>query len=221
MEIIEKIQNSVNVYRLDPNLVTLASKLFSAKPEKADSSYIYTETRFNERIEFEKAKELFERKLGKRFLVCGSPAVSGYEGGEMTVSMLGRFVPPESIEVVPCPSLDKLTFGCLNTFSETESLFSYLEGKDYKSIHLISPQFHYLRCFISAVSVLKKTGSKIKIIPVPANSQDWNENVIHSQGKIIANREQLVSEELQRIAKYQKQGNLLSASEVISYIDSF
>jgi hypothetical protein len=47
----------------------------------------------------------------------------------------------------------------------------------------------------------------------------WQEEVIHSQGTLKAKRRDLIQEELERIEKYQKKGDLTTPEQVLSYLN--
>ena len=66
---------------------------------------------------------------------------------------------------------------------------------------------------------MKNSYPALGIFNQPAAAMPWNESVLHSQGILKASRAELIHHELERINKYYKQGDLISCSEVLDYLN--
>ena len=60
---------------------------------------------------------------------------------------------------------------------------------------------------------------ELKIYSFPGNALPWNEEVMHSQGRLTARRSDLIEAELARIDRYFQKGDLISFDKVLEYLD--
>jgi len=106
----------------------------------------------------------------------------------------------------------------LNTLVEAESLMRHAKNKNYRSIIVIAAPFHQERAFMTAVSAAIRENSNVCLYSYPGLALAWDEEVVHSQGTVLATRAGLISGEQERIHKYQEKGDLVSYSQVLAYL---
>ena len=70
--------------------------------------------------------------------------------------------------------------------------------QEIKDVCITAPPFHQVRAFISGVSALSDlNANSLNLYNGPGNLVDWNEEVIHSQGKTKGKRRELIKGELE------------------------
>ena len=109
-----------------------------------------------------------------------------------------------------------------STDAEARGLVKFCIHQGINNVCITAPPFHQIRAFISGVSALiDLNATSLNLYNCPGNSVDWNEEVVHSQGKVKGKRRELIKGELERILKYQKSGNppLVSFDRVIEYLN--
>ena len=106
-----------------------------------------------------------------------------------------------------------------NTLTEAEALVEYAKNYEFKSIIVTAPPFHQLRSFMTTVGVAIREYPRLNVFSLPGVTQPWNEQVIHSQGVLTAERWQLIQSELKRIEKYTLKGDLASIDVVLDYLN--
>jgi hypothetical protein len=94
----------------------------------------------------------------------------------------------------------------------------HTKHKNYRSIIVIAAPFHQERAFMTAVSVAIREYSDLCLYSYPGRALAWDEQVVHSQGTVRATRSELILSEQERINTYQKKGDLVSYSQVLSYL---
>lgn len=107
----------------------------------------------------------------------------------------------------------------LNTYSELVCAIEYAKIHQWKKIGVTAAPFHQLRAFVTAVSVALRLYPEIKVYSRPGNPLSWTQEVVHSQGILRATRSQLIKHELDRIERYHIKGDLVSAREVLDYLN--
>lgn len=76
-----------------------------------------------------------------------------------------------------------------------------------------------MRAFVSMVSAVVKSKSDLSVYSFPGIPQSWEEHITHSQGILRGTRSELLANELAKIEKYYRSGDLVSAAEVLEYMD--
>ncbi|RPI34987.1 MAG: YdcF family protein [Nitrospiraceae bacterium] len=183
-------------------------------PVTADGAYLFGQTEDNQESVFLSAQELVSHALVRRILISDAQPKSGYPGGQAwRAALMGLGISGPLIEEVPVePTLT------LNTLIEAESLMRHAKNKNYGSVIVIAAPFHQERAFMTAVSVAIRDYSDVCIYSYPGRALSWDEEVVHSQGTVLATRAGLILGEQERINKYQKKGDLASYSQVLSYL---
>jgi hypothetical protein len=141
--------------------------------------------------------------------------MSGYPGATQCRHGLQESgLPTESITGVPVEATTSL-----NTLIESEALVRFARDQAFTSLIVVSPPFHQLRAFMTAVTVALEEYPQLSIYSHPGATQPWMEAVIHSQGTLQASRRQLIQEELGRISTYQDKGDLTRFEDVLDYMN--
>ena len=183
-------------------------------PVTADGAYLFGQTEDNQESVFLSAQELVSHALVRRILISDAQPKSGYPGGQAwRAALMGLGISSKMIEEVPVEPTPTL-----NTLNEAESLMRHAKIKNYGSIIVIAAPFHQERAFMTAVSVAIREYSEWCVYSYPGHALAWDDEVVHSQGTVLATRTGLISGEQERIDKYQKKGDLGSYSQVLAYL---
>jgi uncharacterized SAM-binding protein YcdF (DUF218 family) len=190
--------------------------LCDTRPEgAADGAYLYCTTLDNQPAVFNTAKRLISQSVASRIYVSAAPAMSGYPGVAQCRQELHKFgLTKEQIGCVPIRK-----GAALNTLVESEALIQFARDEGFGSLVVVSPPFHQLRAFMTAVTVTLKRYPKLAIYSAPGASLAWMQAVAHSQGTLQAPRRQLIQEELARIYTYQDKGDLARFEAVLDYLN--
>lgn len=195
----------------------LITRIFSETmpPGKIDAAYLYAETADQETSGLKTAAFLYAMGPAKRIALCGEPKGYGYPGAADWIGKLVTMgLPKKDIYLVPVSKKFPPS-----THAEAFGLIPYAAKQGWKSVYVVAPPLHQLRAFVTTVSAIIKERSRLKAYSFPGLPQRWEEHVIHSQGVQKGARSELLAEELKKIEKYFKKGDLVSAREVLKYLD--
>jgi hypothetical protein len=141
--------------------------------------------------------------------------MSGYPGSiQFRKGLVKSGLTKEQIRGVPAGTLSSI-----NTLTESEALIQFAKEKGFGDLVVVSPPFHQLRAFMTAVSVALRIHPKLEIYSFPGAAMPWMEVAVHSQGTLQTSRRQLIHEELARINTYQKKGDLAQFETVLEYLN--
>ena len=141
--------------------------------------------------------------------------MSGYPGGDRyREALMGIGVGADQICGVPAGDI-----ASINTLIEAEAMVKFVKERGFRDLVVVSPPFHQLRAFMTAVTVALRIYPELLIYSWPGAALPWKEAVIHSQGTLQALRRQLIQEERVRIDTYQKKGDLARFEAVLAYLD--
>ncbi len=178
-------------------------------------AYLYCQTRDNQKSIFQTAQFLLNHSFTSKILILGAKSKSGYPGfEEWKHQLLQLGISMEQIERVKKEGTSEL-----NTLIESEALIRFSKQQRYGSIFVVAPPFHQLRAFMTAVTVSIREYPELLIYSYPGATMPWQEEVVHSQGTLIAKRLELIQKELERIEKYQEKGDLASFEQVLNYLN--
>ncbi|MEK7169299.1 MAG: hypothetical protein AAB377_01025 [Patescibacteria group bacterium] len=187
----------------------------SATSGRVEAAYLFGETKDNQSSVLKAAGFLYSLGPVKKLGLCGMPEGFGYPGFKNWRNELVEMgVKKEDIYSVP-PS-DKFP---PSTDAEAWGLVDYAKNNGWKSVFIIAPPLHQLRAFVSVVSAVVKSKSNLLVYSFPGIPQSWEEHITHSQGILKGTRSELLANELAKIEKYYKNGDLISAAEVLKYMD--
>jgi hypothetical protein len=181
----------------------------------ADGAYLYCTTVDNQASVFQTARSLISHSAASRIYLLEANALSGYPGAMQCRKQLNEFgLPQEKIASIPIEGAKSL-----NTLIESKALIRFFKDQGLRSLVVVSPPFHQLRAFMTAVTVALKWYPALSIYSCPGATLPWLDPVAHSQGTLTAQRRQLIQEELIRIHTYQKKGDLAGFESVLSYLN--
>lgn len=179
-----------------------------------DGAYLSCTTLDNQTSVFPMAKLLIDQSLAAQILILNSGSISGYPGvDQCREELIKTGLTPQQIQFVP----HKLSTS-LNTLIESQALIRFAKKCAFNSLIVVSPPFHQLRAFMTAVTVVLQEYPDLAIYSCPGKPLPWLESVIHSQGILKAPRRQLIQEELARIRTYQDKNDLAKCEDVIDYL---
>lgn len=177
-------------------------------------TYLFGQTTDNQESVFCTATEL--RKMGTicRVGVSRGDMGHGYPGFDAWHSVL-QLLGFSDADIVPIDVV-----GGLNTLTEAQALVRYLRAEGINHVCITAAPFHQTRAFVTMVSVAVREYPTLYIYNKPGQAGDWNTKVRHSQGTTIGTRAELIGEERKRIARYQREGDLLllSFDKVFQYL---
>lgn len=180
-----------------------------------DGAYLYCTTLDNQASVFQAARMLIGHSVASRIYILEAEAMSGYPGGGHCRKRLREIgLSREQIACIPLKGAESL-----NTLIESQTLVRFFRDQGLGSLIVVSPPFHQLRAFMTAVTVALKWYPELSIFSYPGASLPWLDPVTHSQGTLTAQRRQLIQEELIRIDTYRNKGDLAGFQEVLDYLD--
>ena len=181
-----------------------------------DGAYLYCTTADNQNSVIEAAGTLMRQGIARRTLIFEADAMSGYPGGaRYREALMGIGVAADQIRGVPAGEITSI-----NTLIEAEAMVSFVKERGFRDLVVVSPPFHQLRAFMTAVTVALKVYPDLLIYSWPGTTLPWMAAVTHSQGTLQAPRRQLIQEERVRIDTYQKKGDLARFEAVLAYLDN-
>jgi hypothetical protein len=107
----------------------------------------------------------------------------------------------------------------LHTLIEAEAVVTYARQHHFQSLSITAAPFHQPRAFMTAITAALRIYPDLKIYSQTGTPLSWLEEAVHSQGKTKGTRTQLIAGELERIEKYQKQGDLATIKQVLEYLN--
>lgn len=187
----------------------------TVQQHKVDAAYLFSETADNEASVLKAGVFLYGLGPVSKLAVAYLEKKFGYPGFRSWIKKLVSMgIPQKDIYLIPLakdfpPSTD----------AEALGLIRYAKSKKWKSLYVVAPPLHQLRAFITTVSHAIQEKSNIKVYSFPGIPQSWEEHIVHSQGIQKGTRSELLAKELEKIEKYYRKGDLVSAEEVLEYLD--
>jgi len=197
------------------DLLALTIRVFNdVLPNNADVHFLYSQTPDNEQSVIEAALNAKRFRYTNTWLIMKTKAMSGYEGFEVfRKSLVNAGIPNNCIE--GAISEDDI----LHTLIESMAAISFCKAKGYQSLLISAAPFQQVRAFMTAVTAALRIYPTLKIYSLAGKAYDWNEEVIHSQGKTVGSRADLIYGEIDRIGIYGDKGDLLKVPDVLAYLD--
>src|SRR5258708_1286070 len=187
----------------------------AAPARLADAAYLFGETADNESSGL--AAALLAGKLGraKRIALCGEKGSHGYPGFDNWKKKLVQLgITAASIVGIPISHAFPPS-----THAEAWGLAQHAKKNKWKNIYVVAPPMHQLRAFVTTVTAFTREGAPTRIFNFVGLPQRWEEHIIHSQGIQEGTRSELLGEELKKIEKYYRKGDLISGEEVLKYLN--
>lgn len=181
----------------------------------ADLIYLFAQTEDNEDSVIEKGFSLWNKGIGHTIGICAMEKKLGYSGMEKWFFRIRSksACKPKVIGV----KLDQSLPPC--TDAEALGLIKLTKHKDWRTILIVAPPLHQVRVFVSTVSAAVREAVNVRIYSCVGESENWLQKVVHSQGVTTGKRKDLLKGELDKILKYHQKGDLVSAKEILSYLN--
>jgi hypothetical protein len=195
--------------------------LCDTRPEvPADAICIFVESAENETVVIESAERLWKSGIASNIALSEYPGCdngglkcSGYK--MLVRRLISRGVSARAIHVFP---LSSDLPAC--TDAEARGLTYYSESRGWKNLVLTTPPMHQFRGMVSLVSAIVKASADIWAWSVPADARDYSAEVMFSQSAPRDKRVNLLASEIAKVILYFRNGDHLSASDVLSYFSS-
>lgn len=180
-----------------------------------DGVYLYCQTENSQQAVFQTASTLLNKSFSDRILILHASAKCGYPGfSKWREHLLECGLSSDQIEGVETGETPTL-----NTLIESQAMIRFARQRGYRSLFVVAPPFQQLRAFMTAVTIALKEYPQLLLYSCPAVAMPWQEEILHSQGKLKATRNELIHAELKRIDTYQRKGDLASCREVLIYLN--
>jgi len=181
---------------------------------KVDAVYLFAATQDNEREVLRRGDNL--QQGGVAYFIC-VPDQHGY-GFPKTADLWIRSLTAAGVpsaRIIPISAAPGTT--APNTQTEAVELYRVCVARGWRRIGVVAPALHQTRAFLTVISEIVRRGRQddIKVYSFPACAADWNEVAVHSSGAAQGTRAELLTGELERIAKYT---NLISPEEAFAYL---
>jgi len=105
-----------------------------------------------------------------------------------------------------------------NTKEENNAFLELSKENKWKSAVIISQPHQILRCFLGAVASMKQEDYELRLHAAYPQSTSWLKHVFGSQGVENKERFEHVSDELDRIPRYQEKSDLCHFEDFFEYI---
>lgn len=206
------------------NWLSLLTRVMSDLVVEADAAYLVGQTKDNAQSVLARGVELFQKRLIPTMACLRNDNSFGYFGycgfGFNQGALRDCGIPEKALAAVDYSGEIGDT---INTLTELISLARFARQKGWKKICLIASPFHQLRSFITAVTAIDREYPPLKIYNCIGLPMPWNQQVVHSQGRLTGSRAELITEEFQRIKRYQNVSNLpyplVSVERTLEYLD--
>jgi len=197
--------------------IELLMRLFSDPPpsQPADFAFMFGQTVDNQHSVLQRACELLNEGRVKKVGFMQAPPLSGYPGFAAWQQILSaQGIKPDQMEGVPFSNTD-----IIHTGIEAEAMVHHVRQKDYQCVYVLSAPFQQLRAFMNAVTLAVQHYPELQLYSMPGLPLPWQEEVMHSQGKVSGTRIALIGSELERIATYMAKGDLGSVELALDYLN--
>jgi len=178
--------------------------------------FFYGQTADNERSVIEQCAFLFDQGLVNNVafstggsLTTGQPWAPDYQA---KLTDLGVF----KQNIIPV----RITAPKAHTHTEAIAFVDYAKEQGWESVYVTGSPVHQLRVFVNTVSIVLQKGVKLKVLSAPGTPLPWTQTAIHSQNVERGKRFELVLNEFNRIEAYHAKGDLVSARQVLDYLNS-
>lgn len=199
-------------------LVELMMRIYSdiEAPGTADAAYLFSQTEYNEKSVLDTAAALF--KSGKVKTVAigeGGRLITGkiFKTPDWREKLIKLGVPKERIKII------QITSELAHTHTEALAFVSYARQNGWKTMYVIASALHQLRAFMSTISIVLHAYPELKIFNIVGIPLPWTQEIVHSQYIEKGKRSELVKNEWERILRYYGKGDLVSAREVLDYLN--
>jgi hypothetical protein len=205
----------VAVHNIEILEVTIRTLCDVRAGKVADGVYLYSQTKDNQGSVLSVARQVINGGLAKKVLITRSIPKCGYPGNSVWEKELTKM----GIHHGNLSTIEPGVTGGLNTLIEAEALIKFARMNKYRVIYITAAPFHQLRAFMTSVTATLEHYPDLCIYSFNGHPLSWIGTAAHSQGTVSGSRKELIKEELDRIRKYQKKGDLASDVDVLKYLD--
>ena len=107
----------------------------------------------------------------------------------------------------------------IHTKNESLAVARSLAAAGFSHVILCTPAFHIKRAFMTFVSSLHDSATRLQVFSRPARIEDWNAATISHQGRTECSYSEMVPLEEERIRAYTKKKDILPASAILEYLE--
>ncbi|WP_276496442.1 YdcF family protein [Pontibacter litorisediminis] len=180
-----------------------------------DALFLFGQTEDNQESGFAVARQLLEQERVQKVLFLKTKPLSGYPGYEAWHrELVSRGISPQRIEGIPDPGT-----AYLHTLIEAEAMAKHAKAKGYQTVAVAAAPFQQPRAFMAAATAARRHYPQLCLYSIPGKALPWCREATHSQGKVENTRAGLIAGEMERIHKYNAQGDLDSVGQVLSYLN--
>ncbi len=223
MSIVELVSKAAKELGMGSDIVELAGRVLSDASPGIRDCYLFGQTVDNEDSVFGGAAAL-EKRIPQSYWISDGAAADGYPGYVNWKQKLSAFVPEGSIKPVPMPpwvqginAANGFNLRNVSTISESRSLVTLARAERIFDWNTISAEFHIMRAYMTLVTENLRVGGNLNFYAVPGTPLPWEEVVVHSQGKQVASRAEILRDEMKKIRDWT---NIIHpVSEILRYMD--
>ena len=191
-------------------------------PRPLEVAYLFGNTPELEHSILERARALVEDGQADLLAVTAGREIRTdpdghiiYRGGQAWKrDLIEAGIDERKIVVVPAP--DPQT----HTGSEAKRFIGMIQDSGLSAVSVVAHPTHVLRAFVSTVTEVVRRQLDIKVYAIPGLAEDWQSTTLYSQHGERRKRIDCLEGELQRLNRWHAKGDLISAAEVLNYLET-
>lgn len=187
----------------------------TAPPGAVDAAYLFAQTRDSQESVLKAGLFLYGMGPARKLALSDLKAQAGYPGfAAWRRRLVSSGVPTR--DIVPVSSAPEFP---PSTAAEALGLVRLAKKLGWRTLYVVASPLHQLRAFMTVVSYLMAEAPNLAAYSFHGIAQRWEEHIVHSQGIQQGVRSELLGAELEKIEKYYQKGDVVSAREVLKYLD--
>ena len=202
----------------EAELLELALRIMADSPPQgtADAVFMYGQTESNENSTLQRACEILGKGLAKKVAFSqGAKLVGGEDWVPDYRTKLIKLGVPSDV-IIPVQITSRLA----NTHTEAIAFVAHAKKQKWQKVYAIASPFHQPRAFVETVTIVLQEYPELKAYSKPGLSLSWTQEAIHSQNIVKGKRSELVRGEWTRVLAYYEHGDLVSARQVLDYLNN-
>jgi hypothetical protein len=183
--------------------------------EKVDAIFIFSQTPDNESSVLETGFELIVNDAVSfiAFFSVGGDGRGGLYHSDYHQKLISLGVPDEKIILIDLSSV------WAHTHTEAIAFVKKAKEKGWKRVYVTASPFHQIRVFAETVTAILNFYPELLAYNKVGKALPWTEHVVHSQNVVTGRRCELVIPETKRLNEYHAKGDLVTARQVLNYLD--
>lgn len=206
-----------------PELAELIIRIYAYEESgfMADTVFCYGQELENTKSVVERSVQLFRDGLVRSIAIPDQRTLERYQHfyDFIRTMLIERGVPKEKIVPIPHPPEFKIA----HTHTEAIGLARYAREVDWTTIYITALPSHLLRAFAETVTAITREYPQLLAYSAVGQVLPWTEPTVHSQGTVSGKRFEVIGtvdrSELRKIVEYYLRGDLVSAREVLDYLN--